>query len=124
MISKHYQMVFPAVNSGYNRVQVIKAVRSLTGLGLKEAKELTEKLGNQLVRVRAEDMVDPYTERTITAEQTLANALAELRRNGVMVVEAVRAGTLDEVRKLASDAVLRDELDMAAALIDVLRRFS
>ena len=124
MISKHYQMVFPAPNVAPNRVAVIKAIRSLTGLGLKEAKDLTEKVGNQLVRVRVEDKVDPYTERLITAEQVLANDLAHLRSNGVMVVEAVRAGTLDEVRKLASDAVLRDELDMAAALIDVLRRFS
>lgn len=124
MISKHYQMVFPAPNVAPNRVAVIKAIRQLTGLGLKEAKELTEKVGNQLVRVRVEDTMDPYNERTITAEQVLANALAELRRNGVMVVEAVRAGTLDEVRKLASEAVLRDELDLSVALIDVLRRFS
>lgn len=123
MISKHYQMVFPAPNVAPNRVAVIKAIRQLTGLGLKEAKELTEKSGSQLVRVRVEDYVNTYNE-TIPAKTALANALAELRRNGVNVVEAVRVGTLDEVRKLASDALLRDELDMAAALIDILRKFS
>ena len=123
MITKHYQMVFPAVNSGYNRVAVIKAIRQLTGLGLKEAKDLTEKLGSQLVRVRVEDYVNSYNE-VIPAPTALANALSELRRNGVNVVEAPRAGTLDEVRKLAADALLRDELDVSVALIEVLRRFS
>ena len=123
MISKHYQMVFPAPNVAPNRVAVIKAIRQLTGLGLKEAKDLTEKLGSQLVRVRVEDYVNTYNE-VIPAPTALANALAELRRNGVNVVEAPRAGTLDEVRKLAADALLRDELDVSVALIEVLRRFS
>ena len=123
MISKHYQMVFPAPNVAPNRVAVIKAIRQLTGLGLKEAKDLTEKLGSQLVRVRVEDYVNSYNE-VIPAPTALANALSELRRNGVNVVEAPRAGTLDEVRKLAADALLRDELDVSVALIEVLRRFS
>lgn len=123
MISKHYTMTFPA-DRNYNRVGVIKAVRSLTGLGLKEAKELTEKEGAQLVLVRAADTVNPYTNQPVSAKDVLYNAIAELRSNGVVVCEAVRAGTLADVRKLASDALLRDELDLAAALIDILRKFS
>lgn len=123
MISKHYTMTFPAPNSGYNRVGVIKAVRSLTGLGLKEAKDLTEKEGAQLVQVRAADTVNPYTNQPISAKTALENAITELRRHGVVAVEAVRAGTLADVRKLASDALMRDELDLAAALIDILRKF-
>lgn len=124
MISKHYTMTFPAVNSGYNRVGVIKAVRSLTGLGLKEAKELTEKEGAQLIQVRAADTVNPYTNQPISAKMFLEETIAEMRRNGVVVCEAVRAGTLADVRKLASDALLRDELDLAVALIDIVRKFS
>lgn len=123
MISKHYNMTFPAPGSS-NRVAVIKSVRSLTGLGLKEAKELTEKEGAQLVQVRAADTVNPYTNQPVSAKFFLEESIAELRRNGVVVVEAVRAGTLAEVRKLASDALLRDELDLAVALIDIVRKFS
>lgn len=123
MISKHYTMTFPAPGSS-NRVAVIKIVRSLTGLGLKEAKELTEKEGAQLVQVRAADTVNPYTNQPVSAKFFLEESIAELRRNGVVVVEAVRAGTLAEVRKLASDALLRDELDLAVALIDIVRKFS
>lgn len=124
MISKHYNMVFPAVNSGYNRVGVIKAVRQITGLGLKDAKDLTEKQGVQLVHIVVNDIVDHYTGHPIPEKRVLEDALAELRRNGVMVNEAARAGTLEEVRKLASDALLRGELDLSVALIDILRRFN
>lgn len=123
MISKHYNMTFPA-HRDYNRVGVIKAIRQLTGLGLKEAKDLSEKQGTQLVLVRAVDTVNPYTERVMPAKTVLADAIAELRANGVIVVEAIRAGTLAEVRQLASDALLRDELDLAVALLDILRKFN
>lgn len=123
MINKHYNMTFPAVYSGYNRVAVIKAIRQLTGLGLKEAKELTEKDGAQLVNVRVDDYVNAF-DQVIPAKTALENAITELRRHGVVAVEAVRVGTLAEVRKLAADALLRDELDLAAALIDILRKFS
>ena len=122
MISKHYNMTFPA-HRDYDRVGVIKAVRQLTGLGLKEAKELTEKQGTQLVQVRVSDIDDRYTKQSVPAKEVLTDAIADMRGNGVIVVEAVRAGTLVEVRQLASDALLRDELDLAAALIDVLRKF-
>lgn len=123
MINKHYTMTFPAPNSGYNRVAVIKAIRQLTGLGLKEAKDLTEKDGAQLVQVRVDDYVNAF-DQVIPAKTALENAITELRRHGVVAVEAVRPGTLAEVRKLAADALMRDELDMAAALIDILRKFS
>lgn len=123
MISKHYTMTFPAPNSGYNRVGVIKAVRTLTGLGLKEAKDLTEVEGPQLIHVRATDTINPYTNQPVPAKMLLEDHIAEMRLNGVIVVEAVRSGTLAEVRKLASEALLRDELDMAVALIDILRKF-
>lgn len=123
MISKHYTMTFPA-DRNYNRVGVIKSVRALTGLGLKEAKDLTEKEGAQLVLLRAADTVNPYTNQPISAKMFLEDQIAEMRRNGVVVCEAVRAGTLADVRKLASDALMRDELDLAVALIDIVRKFS
>lgn len=128
MITKHIKLTFPTVGSGYNRVNVIKAVRMLTGLGLKEAKDLTEKLGAQPIRVLVEDRRDYIDERKIIpAQQAYDEAMRTLRDNGVFVdstPSASRQGMLDEVRKLASQAVLRDDFDLADALIAVLKRFS
>ncbi len=123
MISKHYNMTFPD-HRDYNRVAVIKAIRQLTGLGLKEAKDLTEKQGTQLVHVLVSDTLNPYTNQVIIALTLLENAIGELRANGVFAVEAVRSGTLAEIRQLAADALLRNELDLSVALIDVLKKFS
>lgn len=123
MISKHFNIIFPD-HQNYNRVGVIKAVRQLTGLGLKEAKDLTEKQGAQLVHFRVEDNRSYYDDSVIPAEKVLKDNLELLRSNGVLVHEVGRVGTLAEVRQLASDAVLRDEYDLAIALIDVIKRFS
>ena len=123
MISKHFNIIFP-VHHDYARVTVIKAVRQLTGLGLKEAKDLTEKQGAQLVHFRVEDIRSYYDDSVIPAEKVLKDNLEILRNNGVLVHEVSRVGTLAEVRQLASDAVLRDEHDLAIALIEVIQRFS
>ncbi len=123
MISKHFNIIFPD-HHDYARVTVIKAVRQLTGLGLKEAKDLTEKQGAQLVHFRVEDIRSYYDDSVIPAEQVLKNGLEVLRNHGVLVHEVSRVGTLAEVRQLASDAVLRDEHDLAIALIEVIQRFS
>ena len=123
MISKHFNIIFPD-HRDYARVTVIKAVRQLTGLGLKEAKDLTEKQGAQLVHFRVEDIRSYYDDSVIPAEKVLKNGLEVLRNHGVLVHEVSRVGTLAEVRQLASDAVLRDEHDLAIALIEVIQRFS
>jgi hypothetical protein len=124
MISKHFNIIFPD-HRDYNRVTVIKAVRQLTGLGLTEAKDLTEKQGAQLVHFRVEDTRPSYYDDSAApAEKVLKDNLEVLRSNGVLVHEVSQVGTLAEVRQLASDAVLRDEHDLAIALIEVIQRFS
>jgi hypothetical protein len=123
MISKHFNIIFPD-HQNYNRVGVIKAVRQLTGLGIKEAKDLTEKQGAQLVHFRVEDTRPSYYGGFAPAEKVLKDNLEVLRSNGVLVHEVSQVGTLAEIRQLASDAVLRDEHDLAIALIEVIQRFS
>lgn len=128
MIIKHIKLTFPAVNSGYNRVNVIKAIRMLTGLGLKEAKDLTEKSGAQMVRVLVEDRRDYIDEsKIIPAQQAYDDAMQILRSNGVWIDSTAstgRDGALNEVRRLAANAVLHNDFDLADTLIAVLKRFS
>ena len=58
--------------AGDQKVQVIKAVRAITGLGLKEAKDLVDGAPNTLKegvkKEEAEDMVKQLTEAGATAE--------------------------------------------------------
>ncbi len=57
---------------GENKVKVIKAVRSITGLGLKEAKDLVEAvpatIKEAVENAEAEDVVKQLTEAGATAE--------------------------------------------------------
>lgn len=128
MIFKHVRMTFPMVFGSHNRLAVIKAVRMLTGMGLKEAKDLTEMGGTQRVRILVEDRRSFADESVIIpAKQAYDEAMQLLRDNGVhvdMTPSAGREGMIGEVRKLASQAVLGDDLDMAEALIAVIRRFN
>ena len=58
--------------AGDQKVQVIKAVRSITGLGLKEAKDLVDGAPNTLKegvkKEEAEEMIKQLTEAGATAE--------------------------------------------------------
>lgn len=125
MISKHYTMTFPNVGSnGYDRIKVIRAIRTLTGWGLKEAKDVTERHGTQRVHVQVSETHSTCDNRVLSAKETFDTAISELQRNGVIVVETARSGVLAEVRVLASEALLNDDLDLAIALIDVVKRFN
>ncbi len=59
-------------NAGGNKIQVIKAIREITGLGLKEAKDLVEAapktVKEQVAKADAEDMKKKLTEAGATVE--------------------------------------------------------
>jgi large subunit ribosomal protein L7/L12 len=59
-------------NAGANKIQVIKAIREITGLGLKEAKDLVEAapktIKEQVSKADAEDMKKKLTEAGATVE--------------------------------------------------------
>jgi large subunit ribosomal protein L7/L12 len=59
-------------NAGSNKIQVIKAIREITGLGLKEAKDLVEAapktVKEQISKADAEEMKKKLTEAGATVE--------------------------------------------------------
>ena len=59
-------------NAGGNKIQVIKAIREITGLGLKEAKDLVEAapktVKEQVSKADAEEMKKKLTEAGATVE--------------------------------------------------------
>lgn len=127
MITKTFRATFPLLGGcPYNRVAVIKAIRQLTGMGLKEAKDLTEKPGAQLIRAVVSDRPAdgdfgvPYA----PAQRVLDDALNVLRENSVNLDFGPGAGRewiLSRLRELTSEAVLRDQFDLAEELLAVLR---
>lgn len=71
---KEEQTEFDVVlaNAGANKIQVIKAIREITGLGLKEAKDLVEaapkNVKEQVSKADAEEMKKKLTEAGATVE--------------------------------------------------------
>ncbi len=59
-------------DAGANKIQVIKAIREITGLGLKEAKDLVEAapktVKEQVSKADAEEMKKKLTEAGATVE--------------------------------------------------------
>lgn len=128
MIPKFITVTFPTqysgVASGPNKVMVIKALRMLTGMGLKEAKDLSEKPGVQKIVVSVHDYEEYATGRLVTAQQAFENGIALLKGEGLgVIVDSQLNGTLEDVKRVVSEAVMRDQYDIASALIDVLKRF-
>lgn len=111
--------------NGSNKVSTIRAIRMLTGLGLKEAKDLSEQPGEQRIKVLVRDGEDYATGRAVSAQETYLRAINDLKAQNIRVVpNCFRSKMIEDVKLLASEAVLRDENDLAVALIDVLKRFS
>ncbi len=91
-----------------NKVSVIKAIRVLTGLGLKEAKDASERTGiPQVFACTCAGSTEYYEAcRTLTAE-------------GVEVGGAIEK-LLTELRKLGSDALLQGEDDLANEILQLV----
>ncbi len=51
------------VDAGANKIAVIKAVREITGLGLKEAKDATEKVPNTLKEAVSKDDAEAFKKK-------------------------------------------------------------
>lgn len=125
MIPKKLEIVIP---SGYtnNKVSAIKALRELTSLGLKEAKDLSEKSGRQVVDVNPYNRVDFHGQH-LSPDANYKAILADLESAGIQVcgeVATAREELLEQVRMLASTSVLRSDFELAQELIRVLRAFS
>lgn len=104
-----------------NKVEVIRSIRTLTGLGLKEAKDASEKYGPQTFDIKESNFATFYDPQRGIEEQ-----FRILRANGVEVGEPVFK-ILESLRKLGADALLQGEDELAneilqLVLVEKLRR--
>lgn len=105
------QVVFTCPATFNNKVAVIKAIRVLTGLGLKEAKDASERPG-----VR---QVFPLVLPSGTDNPQYEEQCRVLRSEGVEVGPAVQK-ILQELRKLGSQALLQGEDELANEILQLV----
>jgi len=97
-----------------NKVAVIKAIRTLTGLGLKEAKDASERSGHQVFDISPSNFAswaDP--------QKGIEEAFRILRNEGVEVGEPAWK-IIEELRKLGSQALLQGEDDLANEILQLV----
>ena len=95
-----------------NKVAVIKAIRMLTGLGLKEAKDASERLGETQVF----DIQKANFFSCANPEREMENQFRILRAEGLEVGEPVHK-LLEELRKLAAQALIQGEDELANEIL-------
>lgn len=98
-----------------NKIEVIKTIRILTGLGLKEAKDASELVGVQQTFDIHNSVFSGYPNpQTVIEEQ-----LKILARNGVEVGEPAFM-ILESLRKLGSQALLQGEDELANEILQLV----
>ena len=96
-----------------NKVTVIKAIRSLTGLGLKEAKDASEVVG------KAQTFDLQSMSSYANPSQFIEEQIRILRNEGVEVGEPVHR-LLEELRKLGASALLQGEDELANEILQLV----
>lgn len=104
------QVVFTCPATYVNKVAVIKAIRTLTGLGLKESKDASERPG---VRQEFPLILPNGTDNSQYDEQCRI-----LRSEGVEVGAVHKI--LQELRKLGSQALLQGEDELANEILQLV----
>lgn len=101
-----------------NKIPVIKAIRTLTGLGLKEAKDASELFN--IPQTFTLSLVGPVHTGTIQSTSAFINEQFRiLRADGVQVGEPVFS-ILEDLRKLASQALLQGEDELANEILQLV----
>jgi hypothetical protein len=111
--SKRFTMICPATYM--NKVAVIKAIRTLTGLGLKEAKDASEVIGRQQTFDVNSTIFTAYGNPIGEIE----NQFRILRAEGIEVVDPVYK-IIEELRKLGSQALLQGEDELANEILQLV----
>jgi hypothetical protein len=99
-----------------NKISVIKSIRAITGIGLKEAKEMSESAGN--VYLLPVDL-SYFTTNGIFAEAAFESECQSLRNHGAEVGLAVHK-ILQNLRSLASEALLQGEDELAGEILQLV----
>ena len=110
----------------HNKVSAIKAIRSLTRLGLKEAKDIADKQGSEVhIEVAAHVIANDYNlDLSIPADQAtldrhIKNVIVELEASGVKVSGSAYP-ILRELRNLATEALQMGEDDLANEILQLV----
>jgi hypothetical protein len=112
----NYQPKFTIVcpTSLPNKVAAIKAIRVLTGLGLKEAKDASERTGPQSFDIHA-----PNFAHFNDIQRGIDEQFRILRGEGVEVGEPVFK-ILESLRQLGAQALLQGEDDLANEILQLV----
>jgi Ribosomal protein L7/L12 C-terminal domain len=109
-------VTFPLSYTGYNKVDVIKILRSITNFGLKQAKDLSEATGNHIIPVQtAHWLVTTEAERDALFEEQCRI----LRANGCTVGDPTHK-ILQSLRELAADALKQGDDDIANEILQLV----
>lgn len=98
-----------------NKVTVIKSIRTLTGLGLKEAKDASEVVGKPQTFDMSPSLFTAYANPEVEIE----NHVRILRNDGVQVGEPVYK-ILEDLRKLGAQALLQGEDELANEILQLV----
>lgn len=114
-LGEHFLVRVPSTPL-HNKVEVIKALRTLTGMGLKEAKDASEKLGEASYpfQVSLFDSTGQCKDQNYVLEQ-----FQILRRNGVESGPSVLA-LLEDLRKLAIQALEQGEDELSGEILQLV----
>lgn len=97
-----------------NKVSVIKAIRTLTNMGLKEAKDASEKIGPQILQLCMANFMSYSMPQKAIEDQFII-----LRNNGVEVGEPVYK-LLEELRKIGAQALTQGEDELANEILQLV----
>jgi hypothetical protein len=125
MIPRHITVQFP---SGFDRssmkIAVIKAIRGLTRMGLKDAKDLTEKHGPQKIKIDPYQMTSPDNGNLYDIKRSIEEYIKSLKDNGVIVVYDDMDANIDTLQKVAISSIEAGNYEMAIDLLNLIRRYS
>ena len=98
-----------------NKIECIKAIRSLTGLGLKQAKDASELIGKPQTYEIDSNLINTYPDPT----RELESQFLILRNNGIEVADPVFK-LLEELRKIGAAALLQGEDELANGILQLV----
>jgi len=124
MIPKSITINLPKDYGQINKIAVIKTLRTLTNLGLKDAKDLSEVPGVHKIAIQCEAREDYATGMMVSAQERFDDAVRDLRVMGLLVeVNQHRTSAVDSLRAMTSEAVLREDYELVEALLPILKKF-
>ena len=116
MPANQIDLTFPHDYNHFDKVAVIKAVRTIAGLGLKEAKDLSEIQKVATVNI---NVTPGYGAMVSNVDTFLEEQYRILRNNGVLVGPAVHR-ILQSLRNLASDALQQGDDELANEIMQLV----